>query len=178
MYECPASIAPEPNNYISSRSVFFSSLVSRTEDSFQPCQRFSRCHSPTWKSSDTVKRGKKPSIPGSPCFSGLSDCCIYLQRRLRSVSPACAPHCVSIQPQKRKADGSPSPSRRPLAGDQNRKLAQPIRSRKNSSALQRNQSEQGKGGSDTGLQIQLKHFLVVFSSDSEPVPMVTALFQL
>lgn len=98
-YRCmsAASIAPEPNNYISSRSGFFS-LVSRTEDSFQPCQRLSRWHSPTWKSSDTVKRRKKPSIPGSPCFSGLSDCCIYLQRRLRSVSPACAPHCVSIQP--------------------------------------------------------------------------------
>lgn len=114
MYEWPASIAPEPNNYefISSRSIFFfffsssscwlaeHRIHSEPASAQRPASHFLPEKVPI--PHDT----QKAHVPGSPSFSGLSDCCIYLQRRLRSVSPASAPHCVSIQPQKRKADGS------------------------------------------------------------------------
>lgn len=98
MYECPASIAPEPNNYISSRSFFFFLWLAEPRTHSSLASAYPAGIPPRGKSSATLKRSKNPSVPGSPCLSGLSDCCIYLQRRLRSVSPACAPHCVSIQP--------------------------------------------------------------------------------
>lgn len=106
MYECPASIAPEPNNYISSRSVFFP-LVSRTEDSFQPCQRISRWHSPTWEKFGYAKEKQKPIRTWFSMFV-WPQWLLYLftaafAERLPSL---CSSLCVNPA-QKRKADGSP-----------------------------------------------------------------------
>lgn len=174
-YRCmsaPASIAPEPNNYefISSRSVFFFFWLAEQRIHSKRSQRTSLqalLHGE--KSSDSTW-DTKATVPGSPSFSGLSDCCIYLQRRLRSVSPASAPHCVSIQPRSGRQT-APLPFQTAAGRQPKQKAPSANRKRGDSSTLKSDQSGRAKGGPDTELQIQLMHFLVVFSSDSELVPM-------
>lgn len=95
MYECPASIALEPNNYISSRSVFFFWLAEQrihsSPASPHPAGVFSV------KSSDSSRRHKSHSTWFSMFLR--PQWLLYLfTAALRSVSPASAPHCVSIQP--------------------------------------------------------------------------------
>lgn len=174
MYECPASTAPEPNNY----EVFFSSF-SRAERKihFSPasqppaCCPFPRQNLPFPKETRTV--------PGSPCFSGLCDCCNYLQRRLWSVSPASLLLIVCQSSPRSGRQTAPLPFQTAAGRRPKQKALRTNHSAPNSSpTLKIGQSEKGKGGTITELQIQLKHFLVVVSSDSKRVPIVTAQFQL
>lgn len=125
MYECPASIAPEPNNYefISSRSIFFL-LASRTEDSFLPCRREAcwrfprekfRSHKETQKPLYLVLHVSLASVIVVFIYSGVCGA---------SPQPLLLIVCQSSP----EAEGRrlPSPSRRLLAGNQNRKLSRPI----------------------------------------------------
>lgn len=129
----PASIAPEPNNYefISSGTVSlsFSFIHESSSSSSGPNRRIHSCLyrppgarpakaffcSPLFffASSSRFHRGERHVKGHRTWFSmfslALSDCCVYLQRRFRSVSPA-SPLLIVCQsgPRKRKADsGSP-----------------------------------------------------------------------
>lgn len=119
----------------------------------------------------------KATVPDSPCFSGLSGCCIYLQRRLRTVSTACAPHCVSIQPRSGRQT-APLPFQTAAGRPPKQKALSTNHTAESLGTLKSSQSAHSRGGPMHEPQIQLKHLLEVFSSDSELVPMATALFQL
>lgn len=126
MYECPASIATEPNNYefISSRSIFFL-LASRTEDSFQPCQRTSCWHILREKFR-FHKETQKPLYLVLH-LSLASMIVVFIYSGVYGASPQ--PLLLIVCQSSPEAEGRrlPSPSRRLLAGNQNRKLSQPIR---------------------------------------------------
>lgn len=126
MYECPASIAPEPNNYefISSRSFFFL-LASRTEDSLLPCQHAHRWHFHSEKFRFHKETQKPLYLVLHVSLASVIVVFIYSGVCGPSPQPVLLIVCQSSP----EAEGRrlPSPSRRLLAGDQNRKLARPIR---------------------------------------------------
>lgn len=122
MYECPASIAPEPNKYISSSSSSIFFLLTEKKDSFLPSvslipfqgEKF-RFHKKTHKSLYLVLH---------VCVASVIVVFIYSGVRGGSPLPLLLIVCQSSpEAEDRRL---PSPSRRLLAGDQNRKLFQPI----------------------------------------------------
>lgn len=145
MYGCPASIAPEPNNYefISSRSIFFL-LASWAEAPFPSCRRAPRLAFSPWTFQNS-QGDTKATVPGSPCSSGLSGCCIYLQRRFWSVSPASAPHCVSIQPRSGRQT-APLPFQTAAGRRSKQKALSANHEAENVSTLERDQSKRRRGG--------------------------------
>lgn len=177
MYEYPASIAPEPNNceLISSRSFFFLWLAEQRIHCWPDCThtadifaiKNTRSHEDTQKLLYLVFHVSPASVIVVFIYSGVC-----------GLSPQ--PVLLIVCQSSPEAEGRrlPSPSRRLLAADQNRKLSQPILERGILERFKRSQSEHLRGGATRELQIQLKHSLEGFSSDSEFVPMATALFQL
>ena len=144
MYEWPASIAPEPNNYEFISSGFFLCWRPEHRTDSLPRRRAARCRSPRGKFRIPPGDGKAP-VPGSPCRSGLSDCSIYLQRCSQRVSPASAPHCVSIQP---RSGSHTRPRPFPTAAGRRPKQKAPVanHSAGGFSPLESGQSRLPKGG--------------------------------
>lgn len=177
MYECPASIAPEPNNYefISSRSIFFL-LASRTEDSFLLCQPAACCH--FLREKFTFHKETQKPLYLVLHVSLASVIVVFIYSGVCGASPQ--PLLLIVCQSSPEAEGRRPPLPfQTAAGRQPKQKALSANHRAAYlSTLERNQSELPGGGADAELQIQLNHFLVVFSSDSEPVPMATALFQL
>lgn len=177
----PASVAPEPSEQASSGGAFLPSRAEdrrpRTDDWSQPWQRASPLACPrVEKLAKEARKRRRPYLVLH--VSPASGLVVFIYSGVGGASPR--PRLLIVCQSSPEAEGRrlPSPSRRPLAGHQNRRLPQPMGSRRNSSALERNQSEREEGGPNAGLQIQLKHFPALSSSDSERVPMVTTLFQL
>ena len=106
MYECPASIAPEPNNYefISSRSIFFFWLAEQRihscPGSAQPAGIFSV------KSSDSTRRHKSHCTWFSMLFWPQWLLYLFTAAFVECLPSLCSSLCVNPA-QKRKADGSP-----------------------------------------------------------------------
>lgn len=120
MYECPASIAPEPNKYISS-SIF---LLANRKRKTRSCPLFHffhfqgekfRFHKKTQKSQYLVLHVSVASVIVVFIYSGV-----------RGGSPLPLLLIVCQSSPEAEDRRLPSPSRRLLAGDQNRKLFQPI----------------------------------------------------
>lgn len=106
MYECPASIAPEPNNYefISSRNGFFL-LASRTEDSFLPCQR-ETAGIFSVKSSHSKRRHKSHCTWFSMFLWPQWLLYLFTAAFVERLPCLCSSLCVNPA-EKRKAGGSP-----------------------------------------------------------------------